>query len=166
MMHALEIISSRTAFASMDSCNLFDSVQGSLEEGDEEKKQQRSVSASLKAYAKKAKPLSQHDKLQRDLIDLLKRFALDWSQELANDLPKKWKIVTQDLLILPPNCFTLSTWKLLPEEDAVWKTVASCFRVNRVAQENRVKSDDYRTPSLNLLLGNDPVVVAVNNDIK
>ena len=125
------------------------------------------VAEKLKAYPKKAKPISQHDKLQRELIDLLERYAIDWSQELAGDLPKKWKIVAHDLLILPASCFTLPAWKLpADEEKALWTTVAACFRVSRVAQENRVKPDDYRTPSLNLLFGSDPVVVVNNNGVK
>jgi hypothetical protein len=49
---------------------------------------------------------------------------------------------------------------------SLWKTVAQCFKVSRIAQENRVKSDDFRSPNLTLLFGTDPIVVTNNNGIK
>ncbi len=72
-----------------------------------------------------------------------------------------------DLLILPPLCFNLPVWaEFESKTNTFWKTVAGCFKVNRIAQENRVKSDDFRSPNLTLLFGRDPIVVINNNGIK
>ena len=108
-------------------------------------------------YPKKAKPVNQHDKLRACLVELL---GHELSAELANDLPKKWKIAS-DLLILPPQCFQLPDWS----SSNVWPRIADCFRVKRVAQESRVKADDFRSPNLRLVYGDDPVVNVTNNGI-
>ena len=117
-----------------------------------------------KIYPKKAKPITVHDKLRSGLKDLYN--FTDWTDELLNDLPKKWKIC-DDLIILPPTCFTLPDWiSNTVSQEALWSTIATVFNVKRVAKEHRVKSDDFRTPNLTLLYGTDPVVLINNNGIK
>lgn len=117
------------------------------------------------SYPKKAKPLSQHEKLERDLKKFfLEKFNLEWQTEWSNDLPKKWKH-SSDILILPANCFLLEHWTQ-HDSNEFYSTLAECFKVKRIAQENRVKSDDFRTPNLNLLYGDDPIVTIVNNGVK
>jgi len=111
-------------------------------------------------YAKKAKPLTVHDILK---IELKKLYAAEWTDDWERDLPRKWKLC-DDLLILQPSCFTLPHWH--NNEDELWQLVARVFKVGRVARENRVKSDDFRTPNLTLLYGNDPMVLVNNNGIK
>ena len=114
-------------------------------------------------YAKKAKPINTHDKLRIKLKEL---YGLNWNDNLNDDLPKKWKI-SADLLILPSNCFQLDDWfKLLINNELIWKTIADLFKVTRIGKENRVNTDGFRTPNLTLLYGNDPVVVVNNNGIK
>lgn len=114
---------------------------------------------SSPTYPKKAKPVNQHEKLRACLVELL---GNELSAELANDLPKKWK-VADDLLILPPQCFQLPDWKNTNVN--IWPRVADCFRVKRIAQENRVKADDFRSPNLHLIYGDDPVVNVTNNGV-
>lgn len=117
-----------------------------------------------KVYRKKAKPQTVHDKLRSCLKELYQ--ALEWTDTLLNDLPKKWKIC-DDLIILPPTCFTLSDWTTgIVSGEALWSTVANVFKVKRVAKEHRVKSDDFRTPNMTLLYGTDPIVLINNNGIK
>ena len=87
-------------------------------------------------YPKKAKPISTHEKLRTCLQQL---YANQWSDHLSNDLPKKWKISAQNLLILPANCFLLEDWS---KSDLLWHTVATCFKVTRIAIENRVKTKE------------------------
>ena len=114
-------------------------------------------------YPKKAKPLTTHDKLRNQLKEI---YQNDWEDSWLEDLPKKWKIC-EDLLILPPTCFTLPHWSNLEKKDFdLWERIASIFKVKRVAKENRVKSDDFRSPNLKLLYGDDPIVVINNNGIK
>jgi len=116
-----------------------------------------------KVYPKKAKPLTVHDRLRNALKSI---YQNSWDDELLNDLPKKWKIC-EDLLILPATCFQSPHWlKASKEGYNLWKSIAEVFRVKRVAIEHRVKSDDFRSPNLMLLYGDDPVVVINNNGIK
>jgi hypothetical protein len=124
-----------------------------------------SVSENKKFYPKKAKPLTQQEKLKRNIQDYCKNvLSIEWSDEIENDLPKKYKL-SQDLLILPSNCFQSEYWTRSNRND-FYKLIADSFKVNRVAQENRVKPDDYRSPNLILLYGSDPIVNVVNNGIK
>jgi len=117
------------------------------------------------SYPKKAKPLSQHEKLEKDLKKYcVEKLNLIWQAEWSNDLPKKWKH-SSDILILPANCFLLEHWTRHDSAD-FYSILAESFRVKRIAQETRVKSDDFRTPNLSLLYGNDPFVTIVNNGIK
>ena len=123
--------------------------------------------SSNEIHGKKAKPLTQHDKLKRDLTTFVRTHSptIEWSEIWEQDLPKKWKIA-QDLLILPANCFSLSHWHQLESQTGqFWSALATYFRVNRIAQENRVKTDDFRSPNLTLLFGNDPLVVVTNNGV-
>lgn len=48
----------------------------------------------------------------------------------------------------------------------MWPIVANSLKVKRLAQESRIKSDDYRSPNVNLLVGSDSWVTTVNNGIK
>ncbi|CAF0718108.1 unnamed protein product [Brachionus calyciflorus] len=109
-------------------------------------------------FPKKPKPLNQHEILKRDLRLLF----TEWHDHWEKDLPKKWKIA-DDLIILPSNCFQLTHWN---EKDNFWFHLAKCFKVNRVAQENKVKPDDFRSPNLTLLYGNSSIVTVNNNGIK
>jgi tRNA wybutosine-synthesizing protein 2 len=78
-------------------------------------------------------------------------------------LPKKYKLCN-DILILPYNCFQLEIWKRF-EKCELYKTVAESFKVKRLALENRIKSNDFRSPNLTLLYGNDSIVQVKNNGI-
>lgn len=117
-------------------------------------------------YPKKAKPITQHDKIKTSLSNFMKnKFDLDWNENWNDDLPKKWKM-SKELLILPANCFNLTHWTENDAANEFYKVLAECFDVKRVAKENRVKPDDYRSPNLTLLYGEDPIVTINNNGIK
>ncbi|RNA13303.1 tRNA wybutosine-synthesizing 2 -like protein [Brachionus plicatilis] len=109
-------------------------------------------------FSKRAKPLNERDKLRRDLEALF----VDWKSDWDGDLPKKWK-KAEDMVILPCNCFLLEHWTL---NEKFLPTVAQAFRAKRLAQEHKVKSDQFRTPSLKLLYGNSPILTVNNNGIK
>lgn len=119
-----------------------------------------------KTYAKKAKPLNQHEKLKKSLIEHVQHVGRveEWNNQVEEDLPKKWKLSNGELLILPADCFRHEFWSHMSEP--WWPVVAQCFKVRRIARENRVKSDGYRTPNLELCYGNDSTVTVNNNGIK
>lgn len=117
-----------------------------------------------KKYPKKAKPLSIKDKLIQNLKEFCLANSLELTDELLNDFPKKWRIF-DDLAVIPSSCFQLDAWSSI-ESKQLWHIIASSLRVKRLAQENRIKSDDYRSPNVKMLLGDDTWVFTVNNGIK
>jgi hypothetical protein len=59
---------------------------------------------------KKAKPIVPRERLVNNLKNLLKITSkIDLYDDLINDIPKKWKIF-DDLVLLPLNCFSNETW--------------------------------------------------------
>ena len=119
-------------------------------------------------YEKKAKPITQHDKLKRYLSGYMMESAhLEWNDEWYEDLPKKWKLCQNELLILPATCFQMPHWPKTSSSNCqtFYSGLAECFKVKRIAQENRVKSDDFRSPNLTLLHGEDSIVSVVNNGV-
>ena len=59
--------------------------------------------------------ISPRDKLVEKLKNHLEKLNISLSEEHLNDLPKKWKIF-DDLVLLPFNCFENSIWDLLGME--------------------------------------------------
>lgn len=115
-------------------------------------------------YPKKPKPLNQQEKLERELKNLLGDQA--WNAQLARDLPHKWKLAATDLLILPETCFQSVEWFRLTSANELWSTVSKCFKVRRICRERRVLPDELRTPGMELVYGDDPIVTVTNNGIK
>jgi tRNA G37 N-methylase Trm5 len=131
-------------------------------------KEEKILNETIKTYNKKPKPLNQLEKLKKKLVELYD----DNCSAFFKDLPKKWK-QTNDLLILPPDCFLSSYWqdglinKTANEKSLsyLWNAVAESFKVNRIAQENRVKADSFRTPRVKLVYGDNSIVTIKNNGI-
>jgi tRNA G37 N-methylase Trm5 len=115
-------------------------------------------------YPKKAKPLSIKDKLILNLKAFCEENSLELSKELLDDFPKKWRIF-DDLAVIPSTCFQLNKWSTIDCKQ-LWQLVASSLKVKRLAQENRIKLDDYRSPNVKMLLGDDTWVFTINNGIK
>ena len=121
------------------------------------------LNSNLGQYEKKAKPITQHDKLKQFLENHIRtnNENFEWNNQWNEDLPKKWKLCQNELLILPPNCFQMSHWTSKSSNNDFYSGIAQCFKVKRVAQENRVKSDDFRSPNLTLLYGENSLGIYV-----
>lgn len=63
----------------------------------------------LSNYKKKAKPISPKIRLIENLKNLITINNYDWTDDLLQDVPKKWKLF-DDLVLLPYNCFNHSEW--------------------------------------------------------
>lgn len=122
-------------------------------------------SSSSISYPKKSKPINQHEKLERDLKKLVGGDE-KWNDQLAQDLPRKWKLASSDMLILPETCFKSLDWLEYEQDGCLWKTLAECFKVKRICKENRVQPDELRSPGMQLVYGNDSIVTVTNNGIK
>lgn len=102
------------------------------------------------------KPVNPHHILQDALCKLL-----PWQP--SNGLPQHW-IKHGDLVVLPSNSFSGPEWDDLigPE---LWGCIAASLGAKRLAREDHVINDNYRSPSCKLLLGNDGWVEHVDNKV-
>ncbi|CAF3226968.1 unnamed protein product [Rotaria sp. Silwood2] len=111
---------------------------------------------------------SPREKLIKNLQSLCNEHGLTWDDQLSNDIPRKWR-VHGDMLLLPSNrCFVDSRWINNIPSDQFWSTVARSFgsSIKRIAFEGPIKNDDFRSPNTRLVLGNDPWINLVENGIK
>ena len=84
-------------------------------------------------------------------------------EEILLDLPNKWDIHC-DLIMFPDSSFTCDYWKAIEED--VWKSIAEIFGVCRIALKSRINTDDYRSPKVEMKLGDNGIVQQVDNGIK
>jgi len=84
-------------------------------------------------------------------------------QRPSHGLPRHW-IKHGDLVVLPKNSFNGPEWDDLigPE---LWECVATSLGARRLAREDHVINDNYRSPLCELLLGNDGWVEHVDNKV-
>ncbi|CAF0956225.1 unnamed protein product [Adineta ricciae] len=107
-------------------------------------------------------------KLTNRLQTLCTEHDLTWDEQLANDIPRKWRI-HGDMLLLPSSrCFVDPRWTTHIPSDLFWTTVAQAFgsSIKRIAFEGAIKNDDFRSPTTRLVLGSDPWVHLVENGVK
>ena len=61
----------------------------------------------------------------------------------------------------------LTTKSVLPSPgEDLWRTVAEVLRCERVARKSVVKNDGFRTPQVEMLLGEDGWVTHIDNGIR
>jgi len=102
------------------------------------------------------KPVNPHHVMQDALHKLLPQLP-------SHGLPSHW-MKHGDLIVLPSNSFDGPEWDdlICPE---LWGCVATSLGARRLAREDHVINNDYRTPSCVLLLGNDGWVEHVDNKV-
>ncbi|GAU98222.1 hypothetical protein RvY_09398 [Ramazzottius varieornatus] len=89
--------------------------------------------------------------LEKDLGSLLESAGFALTEKDRKYIPKKWDIFS-DLVLLPADAFSGGIWISL-EPIALWKCVAKSFHVDRVARQGRIRSDAFRSPRVEMLLG-------------
>ncbi|XP_077978777.1 tRNA wybutosine-synthesizing protein 2 homolog [Glandiceps talaboti] len=87
---------------------------------------------------------------------------IQFDKSIEDDIARHWEI-HGDLVMLPDNTFTLTVWMNMGQR--FWKTVADALDVARVARKQRVTTDGFRTPSVQLLLGDTGWVQHIDNGI-
>ena len=137
-----------------------------------------------------AKAHSERELLYKAMEEYLSQFSNLSSGEKAQlllDLPSSWER-HGDLVILPNTAFTDKMWSQLSHQtidtvsfDAtartipvnsgqyiilLWKTVASALKSTRLAIDNRVKCDKFRSSGATVVLGKDGWVEHIDNGIK
>lgn len=107
--------------------------------------------------------VSPQEKLKLAIDNLLLMKGVTRDAFLQNDIPLHWE-QHGDLILLPENKFTLDKWVLFGEE--LWKVVAESLGVTRLAKKSTINNDGFRTPNVNLLLGDNGWVTHIDNGIK
>lgn len=115
------------------------------------------------ALNKRQHKVSPQEKLKLAIDNLLLTKGVTRDTFLQNDIPLHWE-QHGDLILLPENSFTLDKWVLFGEE--LWKVVAKSLGVTRLAKKSTINNDGFRTPNVNLLLGDNGWVTHIDNGIK
>lgn len=84
-------------------------------------------------------------------------------QQPIKQFPRHW-IKHGDLIVLPSNSFSDVQWDSINSGE-LWACVAGALGVKRLAIEDRVSNDSYRTPTCRLLLGDNGLVEHVDNKV-
>ncbi|XP_070566297.1 tRNA wybutosine-synthesizing protein 2 homolog isoform X2 [Ptychodera flava] len=113
--------------------------------------------------AKKALVVTPYEKLLNVVRQHLQIAGITVNPTIQNDLPKHWEI-HGDLVVFQDTKFTLPLWMDIGK--AFWMAVAQALNVGRIAKKSRVTEDGFRTPSVQLILGNDGWVEHIDNGIR
>ena len=121
---------------------------------------------SKKSLATQANPsLVLHSALLGLLNEL---YCEEVTRSMMEYVPNSWER-HGDMVLLPPDSFSSLTWQLHigSENQSVefWSIVSNSLRCKRLALNNRISDDDFRSSGARLLLGEDGWVDHVDNKI-
>ena len=131
-----------------------------------------------------AKAHNEHELLFKAMEHYLRQFpSLSSAEkdELLSDLPAAW-VRHGDLVVLPNSAFVNKKWSQLSSQnktvestfqavpkvpgDHIWTAIASALKCKRLAIDNQVKCDRFRSSGTTLVLGEDGWVEHIDNGIK
>ncbi|XP_071795743.1 tRNA wybutosine-synthesizing protein 2 homolog isoform X2 [Asterias amurensis] len=112
--------------------------------------------------AKKQLVVSPYQTLVKQLRKRFNELAVPFPEDLEKEIPNVWE-KHGDLILLPQSSFLSTTWQCCND---LWNIVASVLGGQRVARKGRVNPDDYRSPRVDLLLGNNGWVEHKDNGIR
>ncbi|XP_054706976.1 tRNA wybutosine-synthesizing protein 2 homolog [Uloborus diversus] len=110
---------------------------------------------------RRSKVLNPKEILKTKLLELFS--DRDENNTELNDVPQKWE-KHGDLILLPSSSFRKDVW--LQFGDKLWDIVAEALNANRVARKSTIQNDDFRSPRVELLKGEDSWVTHIDNKIK
>ncbi|XP_026186180.1 tRNA wybutosine-synthesizing protein 2 homolog isoform X2 [Mastacembelus armatus] len=121
------------------------------------------VSSQFPPQSKKERGRTKGNKLEKILQELLESHGERWTEELREDLPRRFQR-HEDLVLLGDNCFSQPIWKKLDQQ--LWSAVAKGLEAKRLAKLSRISSDGFRSPVVIMLLGEHSWVKHVDNGIR
>lgn len=102
-------------------------------------------------------------KLQQILQEELESVGDKWTEELSRDLPHSFER-HGDLVLLGDKCFSNPSWGKI--DGSLWSTVAKGLGAKRLAKMTCISSNSFRTPVVEMLLGEHSLVTHVDNGIR
>ncbi|XP_002980586.2 tRNA wybutosine-synthesizing protein 2/3/4 isoform X1 [Selaginella moellendorffii] len=105
---------------------------------------------SLELPGNRRSSIAPQQRLRKEVLLLLQERGLD--EALVEELPTKWERIG-DLVILPGSSLRSELWKSLGSP--LWKIIAECLGVTKVARQGPVASTGTRDSGVEMLLGED-----------
>ncbi|XP_071956278.1 tRNA wybutosine-synthesizing protein 2 homolog [Antedon mediterranea] len=110
------------------------------------------------------KRLSPSQRLEDVLLMIFDNKKIPINDDMKEKFPKNWEI-HGDLVLFPSNCFNNDIWNSMTVED--WQKVLVAVGGKRLARSRGgVHSDGFRTPNVELLLGDSGWVQHIDNGIR
>ncbi|XP_022096508.1 tRNA wybutosine-synthesizing protein 2 homolog [Acanthaster planci] len=100
--------------------------------------------------SKKQLAVSPHQRLVNALRAKFEELDIPFPEEVQEEIPDGWE-KHEDLILLPRSSLCSFKWERCPN---LWQEVATALGGQRVARKGRVRQDEFRSPRVELLLGN------------
>ncbi len=86
--------------------------------------------------------------------------------KLLEEIPKRWEKLG-DLVLFPESSFTSENWMniLKINQNAIWNSLAKALQVSKIGRQKRVHSGPMRRSQVELLCGEDGIVLHKENGI-
>lgn len=104
--------------------------------------------------------MSPSEKLKNFIISYVNENNLE--EHLKNEVPRKWEKYG-DFVLFDERTFCSEAWKC--QGRSFWEKIAEILKCKRVAVKKKITNDDFRTPNVTILLGEDPWILHKDNAI-
>ncbi|XP_062513565.1 tRNA wybutosine-synthesizing protein 2 homolog isoform X2 [Corticium candelabrum] len=106
--------------------------------------------------------LSPHRPSPKDKLKMAVESSLHLDPALEAEIPTSWEI-RGDLILLSRDAFRSKKWEeSVPD---LWDRICACLGVSRVARQSVIKSDEFRSPTVDLVRGDSGWVKHKENGI-
>jgi len=106
--------------------------------------------------------------VKKKFVEVLKNLAESQNITLPTliqeHIPQKWE-KHGDLVLFPQGTFEDNIWSCF-DKKLLWIEIAKFLKVQRLAKQDRIQSNCFRSPKVSMILGSDPWVVHIDNKIK
>ena len=92
--------------------------------------------------------------------------SASWRDDLTAEIPTRFER-HGDLVLLPQTAFASEVWAddSVVDSDRLWSAVAEVLGATRLARKSEIADDDFRSPNVVMLNGEDTWVTHVDNGI-
>ena len=110
------------------------------------------------------------EKIVSQISEFFKQKSTPISQEMLDNLPKKWEMFN-DLAIIPNDSVNSLEWRRVLANDEsltekIWEIIAECINVSRIARQAEIAVDKIRSSQVKMIKGNSGEVEFVDNGVK